>query len=277
MNYYSAEKISRHVTRITSMSKEYMYLIEGEREAVLVDTCLGVGSLRAFVESLTSKPLTVLLTHGHVDHAMGAPEFAKVYMNLADVAVYLEHQALQVRQEYMAMTLGLELAEIRKLDFVQPELPDFLALRDGDRFDLGGVQLAVSAAAGHTPGTMAVLIEEERTLILGDAGNRSTFLFDKHSSSVESYRNSMISLASKTAGKFDQVYLCHHLGEAPALILEELVNLCGEIMDRQTDDIPFEFMEYTACIAKAVDENFNRLDGGTGNIIYDVNKIFNSH
>ncbi|MCL6605109.1 MAG: MBL fold metallo-hydrolase [Paenibacillus sp.] len=274
MNYYSSEKISHHVTRITSLTKEYMYLIEGEHEAVLVDTCLGVGSLRAFVESITIKPITVILTHGHVDHAMGAPEFDKVYMNPIDNPIYIEHQDLKVRQEYISMTLGPDTPDLKELNFVQPESPNFLELKDGDRFDLGGVNLEIYAAAGHTPGTMAVLIVEERALILGDACNHSTFLFDKHTSSVESYQKSMKGLALKSEGKFDRVYLCHHIGEESNQILQEIINLCDEIMSRQSDDIPFEFMEYTGCIAKAIDNNFGRLDGGMGNIIYDVNKIF---
>ena len=78
IQYYSAEKLNTHMTAIRSLTGEIMYLIEGEEKAVLVDTCLGVGHLRRFVETLTEKPITVILTHGHVDHALGAPEFDEV-------------------------------------------------------------------------------------------------------------------------------------------------------------------------------------------------------
>ena len=82
--FYSSEKVTEHITAIRSMTGEIMYLIEGTHKAVLVDTCLGVGHLRAFVEGLTQKEILVVLTHGHVDHAMGAPEFEQVYMNRKD-------------------------------------------------------------------------------------------------------------------------------------------------------------------------------------------------
>ena len=85
IQYYSAEKLNTHMTAIRSLTGEIMYLIEGEEKAVLVDTCLGVGHLRKFVETLTEKPITVILTHGHVDHALGAPEFDEVYMNPAAI------------------------------------------------------------------------------------------------------------------------------------------------------------------------------------------------
>ncbi|MNO26334.1 Hydroxyacylglutathione hydrolase [compost metagenome] len=274
MDYYASKQISRHVKRITSLSQEFMYLIEGEHEAVLVDTCLGVGNLRAYIENITAKPITVILTHGHVDHAMGAPEFSRVYMSPLDNVIYTEHQELKVRQEYMEMTLGPAMPDLKELNFVPPQPPNFLELKEGDRFDLGGIHLSIFSAAGHTPGTMAILIEEERTLILGDACNHSTFLFDEHSYTVEKYKESLEKLAKNVEGRFDRVYLCHLAGEASREMLRENIKLCDEIINRQTDDVPFTFMHYTCCIAKAVDHRFMRVDGGIGNIIYDINKIF---
>lgn len=77
---FHSEKISEHVTRIYGLAGEQMYLVEGAQKAALLDTGSGAGSLRRYVETLTDKPLTALLTHGHVDHAMGAPEFDTVSM-----------------------------------------------------------------------------------------------------------------------------------------------------------------------------------------------------
>ena len=85
MNYYATEKINDNLTLIRSLSGELLYLVEGTERAALIDTCVGVGHLRVFVDSLTDKPLTVLLTHGHMDHAPGAPEFDTVYMNERDI------------------------------------------------------------------------------------------------------------------------------------------------------------------------------------------------
>lgn len=81
MEYYSTEKINDHITLLRSITGELLYLVEGQEKAALIDTCLGVGHLRSLVEKLTDKELLVLLTHGHIDHALGAPEFDRVYMN----------------------------------------------------------------------------------------------------------------------------------------------------------------------------------------------------
>lgn len=70
-NYYQVEKVNQHVLAIKSLGGEFVYLILGKKRALLIDTCVGIGHLRQFVESLTDLPITVALSHGHVDHAMG--------------------------------------------------------------------------------------------------------------------------------------------------------------------------------------------------------------
>ena len=56
----------------------YMYLLEGTREALLIDTGYGSFSLKKAVHELTALPVTVLLTHGHLDHIGGSAEFEHV-------------------------------------------------------------------------------------------------------------------------------------------------------------------------------------------------------
>ena len=72
---FRTEKVTERITRIYAFATELMYLVEGTEKAVLIDTGSGIGSLKACVEQLTDKPVVVLVTHGHVDHAMGAAEF----------------------------------------------------------------------------------------------------------------------------------------------------------------------------------------------------------
>ena len=68
---FRTEKVTERVTRIYAICTELMYLVEGDEKAVLIDTGSGFGSLKAKVDSLTDKPLIVLLPHGQTDHAMG--------------------------------------------------------------------------------------------------------------------------------------------------------------------------------------------------------------
>lgn len=274
LKYYISEQISEHVIRITSKTGEFMYLVEGAGKAVLIDTCVGIGHLREFVEKLTNKDIIVILTHGHVDHAMGAPEFAEVYMNSADNDIFMEHRALEVRKGYIGMCLADQMPVIEDSDYVQPADPDFHPLEDGMIFDLGGVTLILYATPGHTPGSMTILIKEERTLLLGDACNPSTFLFDEHALSVEEYKDNLTELNLKTKGTYDRVYLSHGVSEASKGMIESVIKVCDDILNGTTDDIPMNFMGNQAYIAKAVGNDRGRIDGGLGNIIYNKNNVW---
>lgn len=273
VEYYRSEKINETMTAIRSMTGEIMYLVEGKEKAVLVDTCLGVGHLRKFVENLTDKPITVLLTHGHVDHALGAPEFDEVYMNSADIEVYEKMSPLEERIGYIQANLGGNLPAFTEDDYVKPTPADFKELKDGQSFDLGGVHIEVYALPGHTHGTMVMLIPEERALILGDACNNSTFLFDENSLSVNEYRENLIQVKEKLEGRYDTTYLCHHVMTASKDMIAHVIEVCDDILDGKADDIPFEFMGHHAFVAKKANERFERVDGGEGNIVYDKEKL----
>jgi len=253
-------------------------LISGRRrkDAVLIDTCLGVGHLRDFIKTLTQKPVTVLLTHGHVDHALGAPEFERVFMKEQDCKLFQEHSPIEERKGYLQATLGERFNQLDESAYVLPELDkEFLELREGMSFDLGGTHIDVYELPGHTQGSMIFLIREQKILILGDACNNSTFLFDQHSSSVEAYREELIRVREQVAGKFERVFLSHHVMETDTDILDNMIAVCDEILNGKADDIPFEFMGMQAYIAKKCNERFERADGKSGNLIYNKQHIRN--
>lgn len=274
MDFFRSEKISSAVTRIHGLSGELMYLYEGRERAALVDTGCGVGSLRTYVETLTEKPIIVLITHGHVDHVLGAPEFDEVYMNSDDNEISIKHSKISVRKGYLEDCVPGILKDINETDYIKDRKKDYKPLLPGDVFDLGGLTLEIREGGGHTWGTVTILCIEERTLLLGDACNYFTFLFSDYSLSVAAYEESMKILDSKTKGRYDKVYLSHGDGDAPKEMLYSIIQLCEDIKTDNVDDIPFKFMDFNAVIAKAVTPERLRIDGGLGNIIYNKDKIF---
>ncbi|MBQ9009575.1 MAG: MBL fold metallo-hydrolase [Clostridia bacterium] len=60
---------------------EYIYLLEGEEKALLLDTGYGIGHLRNLVERLTRKPVIVANTHYHPDHSAGNAEWEEVLLS----------------------------------------------------------------------------------------------------------------------------------------------------------------------------------------------------
>lgn len=191
-NFFTSIKISEDITRIVDSTGELMYLVEGSNKAALIDTGTGVGNLNEYVRKLTDKPVIVILTHGHVDHASGAPNFDQVYMNHADDEVYTGHSDLELRKGFVKGQYK-DFDRIIDNDYVQPKcVSSYKELKDGTVFDLGGITLEVYDAAGHTPGQMAILFIEQRILMTGDAANQATFLFDKNALDITSYEKSII-------------------------------------------------------------------------------------
>lgn len=275
LKYFKHKKISESVTRIIGITGELMYLVEGGQRAALIDTGIGVGNLKELVEKLTDKPYFVLLTHGHVDHAMGAPAFDDVYMNQEDKEVYTAHSGISIRKDYLKMNMGKNFAKVKDEDYVSVKSCDnYKSILPGDTFDLGGIHLEICVGAGHTPGMITILIAEERTLLLGDACNIFTFLFDEYSLGITSYEKKLLELNKQTKGSYDRVYLSHGDGDAPKELLDSVIQVCEDIKTGKSDDVPFNFMGAEAVIAKAMDFNtFSRIDGGIGNIVYDKEKV----
>lgn len=159
------------------------YLVLGETRAALIDTGMGVGSLRAEVEKLTDLPVLVINTHGHPDHAGGNIEFDETYINPAEYDVFERMASLEFRQQDVShMPGGAELME--KL---QPTAPLPAPLTDGQRIELGGRALEILYAPGHTHGSICIYDEATGSLFAGDNAMRRVSLHEWNSSSLPEY------------------------------------------------------------------------------------------
>ncbi|MCI9097632.1 MAG: MBL fold metallo-hydrolase [Lachnospiraceae bacterium] len=279
MKFFSGEEVvlpqgCGKLTMIRSKSGELMYLAEGSEKAVLMDTSIGVRGLRALVEELTDKPVTVLISHGHPDHAMGAPEFETAYMNHRDISPYRSMGDVKERMDYAELSIGPQAREIPKEDYLPLE-PDyaFEELSDGMSFDLGGMHIDVYAFPGHTRGCMVFLLREARILITGDACNNSTFLFDENCSTVAEFRVQVEKIKDALEGKYDRVFVMHQVMEAAPDLLAQMLLVCDDVLNGKSDELPFTFMGKQAMVAKNRNEKCERADGGYANLVYNPERI----
>lgn len=274
---FESQKISNNVTRIFGITGEQMYLVEGEEKAALIDTGSGVGDLKGYVNKLTNLPVIVLVTHGHVDHAMGADQFEKVYMSSLDEAVYLENAGIEVRKNYLSTSPCF--ADVDESDYVPVKPVDgFSELKDGDVFDLGGIRIETIACAGHSPGSMMFLLCEERTLITGDACAYFTMLQGDSCLGLSTYEQNLKSVGERTAGRYDQVYMSHGRITAPVTLIDEVIEVCELVKSGKDDKIPYGFLNTKGLVAMAYGNNgvsiYARLDGKVGNLVYNPDRIW---
>lgn len=266
MEYFTTKRITEATTVITDITGVRCFLVEGSKEAVLIDTGTGTGDLKSLVGTLTELPVTVILTHGHCDHAGGAASFEKVLLPVQDRELAVSHAGLETRLDYVRFVVGDAAADnIPAEDYSPVWNGEAGTLLDGMVFDLGGVTLKAIAVPGHTRGMTSILNETERWILLGDACNNFTFLWADESLSVREYRTSLNNLKQYEA-EYDTVYISHDPGELNKSVLDDVIRLCDKILAGTDDAEPFTFMDEKGLkIARKIGPDCS---GAEGNIIY---------
>ena len=147
--WFQAEQIAPNTWKVLS-SGDFSYLVAGESEAISIDTGYGAGNIREFLQTLTDQPVrNTINTHHHFDHTASNSYFEKALMH--------PH--------------AFEYATIPYKSFEGIEFPrdyEFVAVYEGDTYDLGGRELEFFWVPDHTPDGIAILDRKERILFIGD-------------------------------------------------------------------------------------------------------------
>lgn len=125
----------------------YSYLICGETKALMVDTGMSKGNLRAYAEQFTDLPIIVVNTHGHFDHTGGNGYFDEVYVHTAGLEMC--RKAFDDPKDF-------------PLDY-EPKPVD-----NGYVFDLGDTKVEVICIPAHDQSSIALLDHKNRVLYTGD-------------------------------------------------------------------------------------------------------------
>ena len=96
---FHAEIIFPEVTHITDAMGVSMTLIEGKNRAILFDAGYGTENVKAFIHTLTGKPVSVLLSHGHHDHILGQRWFEESRMCSDDLEEFRQRTGLVQRKK----------------------------------------------------------------------------------------------------------------------------------------------------------------------------------
>jgi glyoxylase-like metal-dependent hydrolase (beta-lactamase superfamily II) len=271
MEYYSHKKISDYVTLILTCTGENLFLIEGKKSALLVDTGCGIGNLKEYVDRITDLPYEVFCTHGHIDHAGGAGFFDRVYMSHKDLEVEKDFCTVEGRKRYASFVFGDAVSEIPEEYMDPPKQEHFIDIEEGYVFDLGDLELRTILVPGHTPGMMCLLIEKERRLLAGDAFNQRTFVFMKEATTISEYLESLRRL-KKYDDRYDEIYLSHREVLQPRSVLDDCIECCEQILAGKASEEHAEFWGVTYYLAVETDGMY-RTDGKLGNVCFNPDKI----
>ena len=206
---------------------ENMYLLEGDERALLIDTGYGVGNLRAFVETLTNKPVIVANTHFHPDHAAGNGEFETVYMSKG-----AELDALSVYGKGM---VPFDLNALPHSDY------DKIFVDEGFRIELGSRTVEVlGVQPAHCNSSLFYLDRGHRMLFCGDEmESAQVLLFDNSGNPKAPYdvKERLLNFRSNTqkmkdlSGEYDYLLPNHNGFPIAKSYLDEYIELVEHIFD----------------------------------------------
>jgi glyoxylase-like metal-dependent hydrolase (beta-lactamase superfamily II) len=191
-NWFAIEWLPLDVLRIwephvSRLLRANMFLVRGRDRDLLVDSGMGVCSLRRFLDPYLDKPVVHVLSHTHVDHIGSTHEFAEdLVMHAAEAEIirnppadlelsfdgYPPEKKEQLRRSGFDVSGALIAATPSPVfDPSQWQVPGAEATRlvaDGDTVDLGGRSFEVLHTPGHSPGSICLWEAATGMLIGGD-------------------------------------------------------------------------------------------------------------
>lgn len=147
--YFQAEQIAEGTWLVRS-DGDFSYVLEGDNEALVIDSGYGCGDIRAFCQTLTEKPIyNIANTHHHFDHTANNGRFDCAYMSadtypLATVP-FPSFEGINFPKDYPVKLIG-----------------------DGDTIELGNRTLEVLEVPDHAEGSLIYLDRRTRILFSGD-------------------------------------------------------------------------------------------------------------
>lgn len=223
----------------------YMYLLLGVERALLIDTGYGFTDVPAAINQITSLPLTVVNTHGHMDHVHGNHLYSEIYLSEKDEECFQRHTDCA----YLKQLLADILKENHLPAFIMnlPGLRDVIKrvtttypsvhkpLPEAMCFELGNRRVTILETPGHTVGSISLLDEKNGWLFSGDTTcEDGVLLHFPESTDVVTFRDTIKALKALTdAGKIKKLFPCHQGAPLDPDILNTYLKTCDALIDGQ--------------------------------------------
>ena len=174
-----------------------LWLIKGRDADLLIDTGLGVSSLKLYLAELLDKPLKVVASHVHFDHSGGCHEFDDVYIHQN------EHRALCSGDQDLILSApgfgfvpdsdfdAIPYQGFSACDYAVEACPHAQSLQHGDVIDLGNRAFEVLHLPGHSSGSIGLYDRHSQQFFSGDVVYDGQLLDELEDSVVEDYLATM--------------------------------------------------------------------------------------
>jgi glyoxylase-like metal-dependent hydrolase (beta-lactamase superfamily II) len=248
-DWFARERVDEVIWRlwepfVDRFARCNIWFVRGRDRALLVDTGLGVASLREAARDLFEQSTVALATHYHFDHTGSLHEFTERLAHKAGVPYLatpgaiggaLRRDAFPPAALEMYLAAGYEVpADL--LDALPEPAFDPSAyevqsctptrvLDDGDIVDLGDRAFEVMHLPGHSPDSIGLYDAASGTLFSGDAVYDGPLLDGSRDSDVDAYVATMERLRALPVEVV-------HGGHEPSFGRDRLVELCDAYIAR---------------------------------------------
>jgi glyoxylase-like metal-dependent hydrolase (beta-lactamase superfamily II) len=197
--WYETRRVGDDVTYVGEpFIKEFyrcnIWHVRGRDRDMLVDTGMGVVSLRRHVPLVTEKSCVAVASHTHFDHIGCHHEFADRLVH-RDEADLLAHptRANTLADPYVTDDIftGLPPGPYVSAEYAVKGARATRVLDDGDVIDLGDRQFEVIHTPGHSPGGIALYEHATGILFSGDIVYDGPLIEDAYHSNIDDYIASM--------------------------------------------------------------------------------------
>ena len=195
-------------------------LIRGEGGACcVVDPGGDVDRILATIERHGASPSSIVLTHGHLDHAGGAAELRERLLARPGAPAGIPIEGPDERDLFLLHGLA---AQGRQYGLEMRDVTPDRFLREGDVLAAAGRSWEVLHCPGHTPGSVVLFDRDARFALVGDvlfqgSVGRTDFPYGATDALIGSIHAKLLPLGD------DVAFLCGH-GPASSLGRERRTN-----------------------------------------------------
>jgi glyoxylase-like metal-dependent hydrolase (beta-lactamase superfamily II) len=216
------------------------YLIVGSKRALLFDTGLGIGDMRALVSHLTQLPITVLNSHTHFDHIGDNWQFNDILGVDSDYTRQNEKGATSEQLSDVVIPerfCGKIPSGFKPEKYAIPSFKISSFVKDGDVIDLGDRQLEVLFAPGHTPDSLCLLDRKHKLLFTGDTFYAGPIFLYVPETDIAAYARSVDKLVPLVS-RLELLLPSHNVPEAKPEMLVRLQNAFREVKEGKAKSVP---------------------------------------
>jgi len=170
--------------------------VRGRDRDMLVDSGMGVVSLRDWVPLVTERSLTAVASHTHFDHIGCHHEFPDRCVHRAEAEIMADPAYDAILANYVTDDIFERLPPLpyRSADYGVKAAPATRLLEDGDVVDLGDRHFEVIHTPGHSPGGIALWEAATGILFSGDIVYDGPLIEDTYHADADDYVRSMVRL-----------------------------------------------------------------------------------